>query len=199
MKDISNEKFIVYSFSSQEDLYEWMVKNHKEKSYFFTPVQLGNPEKNKHSEKLLYVDLVYTLLCFGWIDGWQKKIDGNLCSRCSPRVKNSPWTEQNKIRCEFLIKQNKMHPAGLQAYEEGKKRNPFVIHPLVLEAINSNDVIKKNFYSFPKEYQRIRINNIQSRMDKDMDGFYKRLEIFKQKTKQGLMYGFWNDYGRLKI
>ena len=189
MKDISNEKFIVYSFSSPDDLYEWMVKNHAEKSYFFAPVQLGNPEKHKNSDKLLYIDLVYTLLCFGWIDGWQKKIDGNLCSRCSPRVKNSPWTEQNKIRCEMLIKQNKMHPAGLQAYEEGKRRNLFKIHPLVLEVINFDDTIKKNFYSFPEEYQRIRINNIQSRMDKDMDGFYKRLDIFKQKTKAGLMYG----------
>ena len=92
-----------------------------------------------------------------------------------------------------------MHTAGLQAYEEGKKKNPFKVHPLVLEAINSDDTIKKNFYSFPDEYQRIRIYNIQSRMDKDMDGFYKRLDIFKQKTKAGLMYGLWNDYGRLRI
>ena len=200
MKDISTSDIIVYAFASVEELYDWMLKYSQQVSYFFTPVQLGNPDKYtnlKNTNKLLYIDVVYTLLCFGWVDGWVKKINGVVCSRCSPRVKNSPWTEQNKIRCELLIKKKKMQPAGLKAYQEGQLNNPFIINPLVSEAINADEKIKQNFYSFPKEYQRIRIYNMQRGMEKDMDAFYKRLEIFKQKTKKGIMYGTWDDYGRL--
>lgn len=55
------------------------------------------------------------ILCFGWIDGINKKIsDTELAQRLSPRNKTSNWTELNKERVRRLNKLGLMKKEGLK-------------------------------------------------------------------------------------
>ena len=56
--------------------------------------------------------------------------------------------------------------------------------------------IFKNFQKFPPLYKRVRIDTIQS-MRNYPKIFQIRLRKFLDRTKYGVMYGEWNDYGRL--
>ena len=72
----------------------------------------------------------------------------------------------------------------------------FKIDNDILELIQKDKEILKNFNSFPELYQRIRIWNIQRERDKPLV-FQRMLNHFLQETKNGKMYGERNDYGRL--
>lgn len=66
----------------------------------------------------------------------------------------------------------------------------------IMAAIKKDEEILNNFNSFPELYKRIRVSNIQRERKKKT--VYKRmLKNFLDKTKQGIMYGEWNDFGRL--
>ena len=51
----------------------------------------GGPKTIKAGEAL------EEALCFGWIDSNHKLINGVRMQRFTPRKKNSPWTELNKV------------------------------------------------------------------------------------------------------
>lgn len=51
-----------------------------------------------------YAESVEEALCFGWIDGIKKTIDGEkYCHRFSPRKAKSHWSALNISRAEKLI------------------------------------------------------------------------------------------------
>ena len=53
-----------------------------------------------------------------------------------------------------------------------------------------------NFQKFPSLYQRVRIDTIQIKK-KQPELFQSRLQKLLDNTKVGIMYGVWNDNGRL--
>lgn len=73
----------------------------------------------------------------------------------------------------------------------------FAIEEDIALALKSNPDIWRNFESFPELYQRIRIYNIQFYRKRDPKTFNDSLAKFLENTKDGKMYGEWNDYGRL--
>lgn len=72
----------------------------------------------------------------------------------------------------------------------------FVIDDEILKALRSDPVVWENFNKFPALYQRVRIDTIQIKK-KQPELFASRLEKFITNTKEGIMYGEWNDNGRL--
>src|SRR5260370_18661497 len=67
----------------------------------------------KHSAKpgISYNDAVDQALCFGWIDGISKPLDGDRwCQRFTPRRKGSSLSELNKARVKQLIRIEQMTP-----------------------------------------------------------------------------------------
>lgn len=55
-------------------------------------------------------------LCFGWIDGHRKALDGeSFLQRYSPRRARSPWSARNRGFAEALIAAGRMRPSGLAA------------------------------------------------------------------------------------
>lgn len=52
------------------------------------------------------------------------------------------------------------------------------------------------FQKFPSLYQRVRIDTIQIKK-KQPELFQSRLQKLLDNTKAGIMYGEWNDNGRL--
>jgi uncharacterized protein YdeI (YjbR/CyaY-like superfamily) len=63
-------------------------------------------------------------LCFGWIDGVRRRIDGESYSiRFTPRRARSTWSAVNLRRVPELVAAGRMTPAGLAAYEARREDN----------------------------------------------------------------------------
>ncbi len=144
---------------------------------------------------LLYLDAVEEALCFGWIDSVMRRDStGVILQRFSPRRKGSTWSELNKARCERLEKLGLMTPAGCAALAQAK---PFVMMPRVRRALQADPQTWDHFCSFPELYRRVRVNTVQITAKNRPALFKQRLKKLVEMTRQGMMYGAWNDGGRL--
>ena len=156
-------------------------------------VKRGRP---KDDNTFWYLDAVEEALCFGWIDSTEKKLEsGVTAQRFAPRKKNSLWSELNKERCRRLEKLGRMTDAGRSILPD-LSPSGFVIDGAVLQALQTDAEVWNNFLSFPPLYQRVRIDTIQIKK-KQPELFQSRLQKFIEHTKQGVLYGEWNDNGRL--
>ncbi|THF67734.1 hypothetical protein E7T06_19745 [Deinococcus sp. Arct2-2] len=77
------------------------------------------------------------LLCLGWIDGPARKIDDRAEQFVSPR-RTSHWARSDEERAEQLIREVRMHAAGLAAIEESKSRGLWAL----LDEVNSLDLVQ---------------------------------------------------------
>ena len=145
--------------------------------------------------QLYYLDAVEEALCFGWIDSTNAKVDGVTMQRFSPRRKGSPWTELNKERVRRLDRLGLMTDAGRAVLPAMGPRS-FKLDPDVEQALKAARVFTK-FKQFPPLYQRVRAYNIAFYKNHDKDVYVKALANLIEQTRQGKMYGEWNDYGRL--
>lgn len=72
-----------------------------------------------------------------------------------------------------------------------------VFDPDVVNALKDAGLWDK-FMSFPPLYQRVRAYNVAFYKSRNPKGYQKALNRLIEETKQGKMYGEWNDYGRLQ-
>ncbi len=180
------------NINNRKEFRNWLLLNSNTAIECWLKLKHINPNNNPYD--FCYLDAVEEALCFGWIDGIHKNIHkfGHL-TRFSPRSKNSQWSELNKARCQRLEKLGLMTEAGKKALDNSK---PFIIDDDIMELLDKDKDLKDNFYSFPLLYQRIRINTIQREKNKP-DVYNRMINNFIKYTKDGKMYGQWNDYGRL--
>lgn len=143
---------------------------------------------------LSYLDVVEEALCFGWIDSTVKTVDGVNLQRISPRRKNSKWSELNKERCRRLERMGLMTDFG-RAVLPDMELSSFQICNEILFALKEDAAAWENYQKFPPLYCRVRIDTIQIKRNSDL--FKKRLDKFIENTRQNIMYGEWNDGGRL--
>lgn len=67
---------------------------------------------------MTYQESVQEALCFGWIDGVRKNCDeSSYTIRFTPRKPRSIWSAVNIRYADELIRQGRMRPAGLAAFE----------------------------------------------------------------------------------
>lgn len=167
----------------------WLMDNHDRESQCLIVVR-----RYSCDEGLDYLDAVEEALCFGWIDSTVRLMDGvGRVQRFSPRRTGSRWTELNKARCERLERLGMMTDAGREAWSRSKE---FSIDTDVMERLKEDPMVWDNLMSFPELYRRIRIDNIQA-YRKDKDTFEFRLKKLIDNTREGRMYGKWDDDGRL--
>ena len=105
-------------FSSAEEFRNWLKANHQTASELivgYYKISTGKPS-------MTWSESVDQALCFGWIDGVRRTIDGESYSiRFTPRRANSIWSEINIKKVETLTAQGLMQEAGLLIFS---KRNP---------------------------------------------------------------------------
>ena len=176
---------------TNEEFRQWLTDNHQKEKECWIHCKRG---KITEDNVFYYIDAVYTALSFGWIDSTYGKKDGIRLQRFTPRRKKSNWSELNKERCRWLIKNNLMT-------EEGYKKLPdldekFKIDDDILELLKKDDVTWENFKKFPDLYKRIKIGNIQKER-KNKEVFDRMLNNFLKHTHNNKLQGNWNDYGRL--
>ena len=182
----------ILNINSRGEFREWLLVNAGSQAECWVPVKRGRPADDNC---LYYLDAVEEALCFGWIDSVMKSIDGVTMQRFSPRRKNSPWTELNKERCRRLEKLGLMTQAGMDALPEMDVAR-FEVDPEVFAALKEAGVWD-NFTQFPPLYQRIRAYNVAFSKKRHPEEYEKALARLIEQTRQGKLYGDWNDYGRL--
>lgn len=61
-----------------------------------------------------YEEAVEEALCYGWVDGKVRSVDGETYAvRFTPRRRGSNWAPSNRARIEKLKYQGRLTPAGL--------------------------------------------------------------------------------------
>lgn len=105
------------------------------------------------------------------------------------------WSELNKERCRRLEKLGLMTDNG-RAVLPDMSPSGFVIDSDILTALQADEITWNNFMNFPPLYRRVRIDTIQIKK-KQPELFNSRLKKFIENTKQNIMFGEWNDNGRL--
>jgi uncharacterized protein YdeI (YjbR/CyaY-like superfamily) len=144
----------VLYFRDRQEWREWLEKNYDKASEAWLVFY------KKHTGKtgIPYADAVEEALCFGWIDGPLRRIDGEKhMQRFCPRRKGSVWAESNIKRVRRMIRLGKMTKAGMEKFSwHEKTRVPGKIGmPGDLErALKSEGVAWKNFQSFPPSHRK---------------------------------------------
>jgi uncharacterized protein YdeI (YjbR/CyaY-like superfamily) len=92
----------------------WLEKNHEKE----TELWVGFYKKDSNKPSMSWPDSVDEALCFGWIDGIRKSVDGeSYCIRFTPRKPRSIWSTVNIEKVGALKEKQLMRPAGLLAFE----------------------------------------------------------------------------------
>ena len=182
----------ILHFTVRSDFRGWLEENHSKERECWIALKRGSvPEDGRIS----YLDAVEEALCFGWIDSTTKSVDGVTLQRFAHRSKKSRWSELNKERCRRLEKLGLMTDAG-RAVLPDMSEEGFSIDDAILERFREDPVAWENFRSSPPLYQRVRIDTIQRDMS-DTEAFERKVSKLVQQSHDGVMFGEWNDRGRL--
>ena len=102
-------------FASRARFRAWLATNHARKPELW----VGFWKAHTGRKSLTYDEAVDESLCFGWIDGLVKGVDGAAyMQRFTPRRPRSIWSAINIRKVEKLRQAGLMAPAGLAAFEE---------------------------------------------------------------------------------
>jgi uncharacterized protein YdeI (YjbR/CyaY-like superfamily) len=92
---------------------KWLAANHDKSKELW----VGFYKKSSGKASITWPESVDEALCFGWIDGVRKSLDGeSYVIRFSPRKPGSIWSAVNIRNMERLIKENRVQPAGLKSF-----------------------------------------------------------------------------------
>lgn len=188
------EAKLVLEFSSRNELRDWLASNHDSHREAWV---VCNRSGKSDREGLPYLDIVYELLCFGWIDSTRKTHENKKLQRITPRKSGSNWTELNKERCRYLERLGLMTDAGRAVLPDNIDDDEPCMDENILALLQSDKAFADNFAKLPALYKRVRIGNMHLKHSKDPKIYRRRLEKFIDCTRRGVMYGEWNDGGRL--
>lgn len=80
-------------------------------------------KKGSGEASLTWEESVEEALCFGWVDGVRGSVDATHFSvRFTPRKPQSIWSKRNLETVERLKAAQRLHEAGLAAFELGRQR-----------------------------------------------------------------------------
>jgi uncharacterized protein YdeI (YjbR/CyaY-like superfamily) len=152
-----NAKF----FKTPSALRKWLEAHHASAKELW----VGFYKKGSGKPSIDWPESVDEALCFGWIDGIRKSIDADsYMIRFTPRKPTSVWSAVNIKNVENLIKEKRMHPAGLKAFAARKEnrsgiysyeqRGPELVEPY-LGMLKRNKAAWKFFQAQPPSYRKV--------------------------------------------
>lgn len=142
------------------------------------------PTKASGEESISYNDAVEEALCFGWIDGKAGTLDAlHHVRRFTPRREGSGYSQPNIERLGRLLEQGLILPDVVESVLPVINA-PFVFPPDIVEALQKDETVRKNYEAFPEPYKRIRVAYIEAAR-KRPEEFAKRLESFIENTRRG--------------
>lgn len=100
--------------TSRTEWHDWLDQNHLTTD----EIWLVYYKKQSGKPRIPYADAVEEALCYGWIDGKIKRINEEYyIQKFTPRRPKSRWSKYNIERVKKLIKDGRMKPEGLKAYQ----------------------------------------------------------------------------------
>jgi len=101
-------------FATPAEFRRWLEQHHQTERELL----VGFYKKGSGRPSITWPESVAEALCFGWIDGIRKTIDDESYTiRFTPRKRGSNWSAVNMRLVEELIRDGRMRPAGLAAWE----------------------------------------------------------------------------------
>jgi uncharacterized protein YdeI (YjbR/CyaY-like superfamily) len=141
----------------REEWRDWLERNHKTEK----EVWLVSCRNFSGKPRLAYNDAAEEAICFGWIDGIEKKIDGMASAqRFTPRKLKSNWSELSKERARQMIERGLMTRAGFAKLGNALEA-AFQIPDVILKALKADARTWRNFQEFTETYRRVRIGYIE--------------------------------------
>jgi uncharacterized protein YdeI (YjbR/CyaY-like superfamily) len=102
-------------FARSDDFRSWLEKHHQTTAEQW----IGFHRKSSGRASITWPEAVDEALCFGWIDGLRKTIDAlSYKIRFTPRRPGSIWSAINIARVKQLIREGRVFPAGLTAFQK---------------------------------------------------------------------------------
>jgi len=101
-------------FEDAEAAHRWFKRHHAEQ----TELLVGFWKVGAGRSGATYQQVLDEALCFGWIDGLRRRLDGERWTiRFTPRKRTSIWSAVNINRVGQLSAEGRMQPAGVKAFE----------------------------------------------------------------------------------
>ena len=101
---------------------KWLDENHEKEDR----VQLIIDKKHTGLPSLSHRESINVALCYGWIDTVVNRIDEDRYMRTFVKRKpNAGWSVNTLSYAKEMVKEGRMRPEGLVAYERGKKKGAF--------------------------------------------------------------------------
>jgi len=177
-------------FPKPENFRKWMEKNHdREKE-----IWVGFYKKSTGKPSIDWSESVDVALCFGWIDGVRKSIDGESYKiRFTPRKKDSIWSAINIRKVEELQQKGLMHPAGLAAFSHRKEersrvysfeQEEFTLDAASEKTFRKNKKAWESFMAMAPSYRKAAIWWVISAKKEETK--QKRLETLISDSEAGL-------------
>ncbi|MFT4764327.1 MAG: hypothetical protein ACI9OH_001421 [Oleispira sp.] len=108
---------LIQPFETPECFYEWLRLNHNTETELWLKIY----KKASGIKSIDWNDAVKMALCWGWIDGIKKSVDGDCyIQRLTPRRAKSIWSKRNTEHVAVLIEQGLMQQTGLIHVEAAK-------------------------------------------------------------------------------
>ena len=180
-------------FSTPAQFRQWLERNHDQK----TELLVGFHKKDSGKKSVTYNEALDEALCFGWIDGVRKNLDETSYTiRFTPRKPRSIWSNVNVNHVERLIKEGRMHAAGLDAYaRRDPKRTgiyafenrPREFAPAFEKKFRANKTAWRFFEQQPPGYKRTIIFWVMSA--KHEETRMRRLERLIEESTKGVRVG----------
>jgi uncharacterized protein YdeI (YjbR/CyaY-like superfamily) len=156
-------------FESPEQWRSWLAEHHDAGSEVlvgFHKVGTGRPS-------ITWSQSVDEALCFGWIDGVRRRVDGDSYSiRFTPRKPGSHWSRVNVLKVAELTAAGRMLPPGLAAFQaRSEERTAQTAYertePAALEAeaqarFEADPAAWQWFRSAPPSYRRVALHWVVS-------------------------------------
>ena len=108
---IQTERFAQVEVTSVVGLREWLMCNHTQAD----SIWLVTFKKHIPSHYVSVDQVLDELLCFGWIDGIRRKLEGDRTMQLVSPRRHQVWAKTYKDRAARLIKDGRMMPEGLAA------------------------------------------------------------------------------------
>jgi uncharacterized protein YdeI (YjbR/CyaY-like superfamily) len=148
-------------FTSPAQFRRWLERNHETQS----EIWVGMHKVASGKKGITYKEALDEALCFGWIDGVRKSVDGeSYMQRFTPRTAKSYWSAVNTKRVGELTKLGRMHPAGTAAFERRDgtatarysfEREHAALEPAAEKQFRANKVAWAYFESEAPWYRRV--------------------------------------------
>lgn len=115
---VSPDKYARVHATTAAEWRRWLHENHDKAN----GVWLVSHKSSTGKPRITYEESIPDALAYGWIDSVNKPLDDERTMLLfTPRKPGSGWARTNKVRIAQLVKEGRMHSAGLAKIEAAKR------------------------------------------------------------------------------